>query len=57
LSCSKGLRLSLEEVNSLEVREVLNESDPIAIPLMCGDFHRAMDITVDKLKWFGGTRG
>jgi hypothetical protein len=24
---------------------------------MCGDFHRAMDITVDKLKWFGGTRG
>ena len=52
LECSKCLRLSLQEVDSLEVRVVIDEGDPIAIPLMCGHLHRAMDITMDELEWF-----
>ena len=52
LEGSKGLRLLLQEVNCLEVREVINESDPVAIPLMCGHLDRAMDIAVDELEGF-----
>ena len=37
LECSKGLRLSLQQVNCLEVREVINEG---VIPLMCGHLDR-----------------
>ena len=50
--CSKGLRLLLQEVNCLEAREVINEGDPVAIPLMCGHLDRAMHITVDELEGF-----
>ena len=50
LEGSKGLRLSLQEVNCLEAREVINEGDPVAIPLMCGHLDRAMHITVDELE-------
>ena len=39
LECSKGLRLLLQEVNFLEARLVIDETDPIAIPLMCGHLH------------------
>ena len=52
LECSKGLRLSLQEVTCLEAREVINEGDPIAVPLMCGHLDRAMHIAVDKLEGF-----
>jgi hypothetical protein len=38
LECSKGLRFSLQEVNCLEARVVIDESDPVAIPLICGTF-------------------
>ena len=41
LECSKGLRFSLQEVNCFEAREVINEGDPVAIPLMCGHLDRA----------------
>ena len=36
LECMKGLRFLLQEVNCFEVREVISEGDPVAIPLMCG---------------------
>jgi hypothetical protein len=52
LECCKGLRFSLQEVNWLEARVVIDESDPVVIPLMCGDLHRAMDIAVDELEEF-----
>ena len=48
---------SLQEVNCLEAREVINEGDPIAIPLMCGHLDRAMHITVDELEGFWGPGG
>ena len=38
------------------MREIINKSDPVAIPLMCGHPHRAMDITVDKLEVSGSSR-
>ena len=50
--CGKGLRLLLQEVNCLEAREIINESDPIAIPLMCRHLDRAMHIAVDELEGF-----
>ena len=33
-----------------EVREVINEGDPVAIPLMCGHLDKAMYIAVDELE-------
>ena len=42
LEGSKGLRFSLQEVNCFEAREVINEGDPVVIPLMCGHLDRAM---------------
>ena len=50
LEYSKGLRFLLQEVNCFEAREVINEGDPVAIPLMCGHLDRAMYIAVDKLE-------
>ena len=50
LECSKGLRLLLQEVNCFEVRKVINEGDPVAIPLMCGHLDKAMYIAVDELE-------
>ena len=32
-----------------KVREVINDSDPVAMPLMCGHLYRAMYIAVDEL--------
>jgi hypothetical protein len=52
LECSKGLRFLLKEVNCIKARVVIKESDPVVIPLMCGDLHRAMDIAVDELEQF-----
>jgi hypothetical protein len=49
---TKSLRFLLKEVNCLKARVVIDESDPVAIPLMCGDLHRAMDIAVDELEQF-----
>ena len=57
LECSKSLRLSLQEVTCLEAREVINESDPIAVPLMCRHLDRAMLIAVDELEGFSGPGG
>ena len=50
LECMKDLGLLLQEVNCFEVREVINEGDPVVIPLMCGHLDRAIYITVDKLE-------
>ena len=45
----------LEQIDSLEAREVINECDPKAISLMSRDLDWAMNITVDKLERSGGS--
>src|SRR6266404_1089247 len=48
LESSKCLRFLLEQINSLEVRVIIDKCkcDPIAIPLMCRHLDRAMDISL-----------
>ena len=52
LKSSKCLRFLPEQINSSEARVIIDESDPIVIPLMCRHLDRAMDIAVDELEWF-----
>jgi hypothetical protein len=48
--CSEHFRLVPQQINSLEVRMVINEGDSKPVSLVCGYLHWTMHIAVDKLE-------